>query len=205
MDFARWLAYNREIEPLIMSQIKIDPERIGPTYPVTGLDRRTAHSIAVWFGYQMAHLSRPKSELPTREHWEDLWISEGLRNDYQFGIVPEENPDRIIVIRDYYLDPEVQPETYLKPVGFGTSSPHGLFDLEGNAWEWSASDLPLTRNESFNQETLKWILHGGGFFGQHRFSSFEPPRENTVFITRPEAIGFRIVLQGNAVIDQVAK
>ena len=87
----------------------------------------------------------------------------------------------------------------------GAPSPHGLFDLEGNAWEWSSSDLLLRREESHNQEILKWMLHGGGYFGQHRFNEFEPPRDNAVFITRPEAIGFRIILQRNATIDKVAK
>ena len=121
------------------------------------------------------------------------------------GIAREESPERLIVLRDYYLDLEVKPESYLKPVGIESASLHGLFDLEGNAWEWSSSDLILSRNESNNQETLKWMLHGGGYFGQHRFNAFEPPRENAVFITRPEAIGLRIILKGNPTIDKGAK
>jgi hypothetical protein len=87
----------------------------------------------------------------------------------------------------------------------GVASPHGLFDLQSNAWEWSASDLVLKREESHNQETLKWMLHGGGYFGQHRYSSFEPPRDNAVFITRPEAIGLRIILQTNPTLDKAAQ
>jgi tetratricopeptide (TPR) repeat protein len=205
MDFARWLADNREIEHLIMSQMDVDPKRIGPTYPVTGLDRRTAKSLAVWFGYNMEQLARPVSALPTRQHWEELWETEGLKEDYQFGLAPEENPDRVLVLRDYYLDKGIQPESHLKPVGMGVASPHGLFDLQGNAWEWSASDLVLKREESHNQETLKWMLHGGGYFGQHRYSSFEPPRDNAVFITRPEAIGLRIILQTNPTLDKAAQ
>ena len=197
MDFARWLSDNPEIAQLVLGQLNFQPDHTGPTFPLTGLDRRTASGIATWFGYQMFELARPLTSLPEEKHWAELWQSENLKSTYQFGITPVEDPARLLVYRDYYLDQNINPLEFLKPTGQSTPSPHGLFDLQGNAWEWSASDLRLDRNESNNFEPIKWKLHGGGYFGQHRFNEFEPPRENAVFITRPEAIGFRIIIQPN--------
>lgn len=200
MDFARWLSDNPEIARLILSRLDFQPDRIGPTFPVTGLDRQTTSGIATWFGYQMFELARPLTSLPEEEDWIKLWQSEDLEGTYQFGITPVEDPARLLVYRDYYLDLDIDPINFLKPTGQGLASPSGLFDLQSNAWEWSASDLLLDRNESNNFEPVKWKLHGGGYFGQHRFNEFEPPRENAVFITRPQAIGFRIVIQPNTTI-----
>jgi serine/threonine protein kinase len=200
MDFARWLSDNPEIANLILSQLNFQPDRMGPTFPVTGLDRRTASGMANWFGYQMFELARPLTSLPQEKDWMELWQSENLEGTYQFGITPVEDPARLLVYRDYYLDQTIDPINFLKSTGQGLASPSGLFDLQGNAWEWSASDLLLDRDESNNFEPVKWKLHGGGYFGQHRFNEFEPPRENAVFITRPEAIGFRIVIQPNTTI-----
>lgn len=195
MDFARWLSDNPEIAQMTLNQLELPDAYIGPTYPITGLDRRRASGIAIWFGYQMSELGRPAGMLPSDEDWFELWQTEDLDGDYQFGITPVEDPARLLVYRDYYLDQKLDPNNFLKPTGTGTASPSGLFDLQGNAWEWSSSDLVLDRRESNNQEPLKWKLHGGGYFGQHRFNEFEPPRENAVFITRPQAIGFRILLR----------
>ena len=195
MDFARWLSDNPEIAQMVLNQLEFPKNRIGPTYPITGLDRRTASGIAIWFGYQMSELGRPEGILPSDKDWSGLWKAEELEGEYQFGITPVEDPGRLLVYRDYYLDQQIDPATFLKPTGTGSASPSGLFDLQGNAWEWSSSDLILDRRESNNQEPLKWKLHGGGYFGQHRFNEFEPPRENAVFITRSQAIGFRIILR----------
>ncbi len=200
LDFARWLSDNREIESLILSQLDFSSPGLGPTHPITGLDRRTASGIALWFGYQLNELGRPLGYLPTETDWKKLWGSEGLEGNYQFGITPVEDPARLLVYQDYYLDPQIDPADFLNPTGSGVPSLNGLFDLEGNAWEWSSSDLILDREESNNQEPLKWKLHGGSWFGQHRFNEFEPPRDNSVFITRPQAIGFRIVIRPNKTI-----
>ena len=198
MDFARWLSDNAEIAQLVLNQLDFSSEQIGPTYPVTGLDRRTASGISIWFGYQMKEFDRPISSLPEEKDWDQLWLSENLEGEYQFGITPVEDPARLLIYKDYYLDNLIDPQNYLKPAGSRRASRNGLFDLEGNAWEWSSSDLILDRSESNNQEPFKWKLHGGGFFGQHRFNEFEPPRENAVFITRPQAIGFRIIITPNS-------
>lgn len=200
MDFARWLSDNREIESLILSQLDFSSPNLSPTHPITGLDRRIASGIALWFGYQLNELGRPLGSLPTDEDWEALWDSEKLKGSYQFGITPVEDPARLLVYQDYYLDNQIHSTNYLKPTGSGPSSLNGLFDLEGNAWEWSSSDLILDRAESNNQEPVKWKLHGGSWFGQHRFNEFEPPRDNAVFITRPQAIGFRLIIQPNKTI-----
>lgn len=205
MDFARWVSENPEVSHLILSQLELPPERVGPTHPLTGLDRRTVSGLATWFGYQMDFLGRPLGTLPTQKDWESLWISEDLKGKYKFGIIPVEVQDRLLVYRDYYLDNKIEPFKYLQPVGSKAPSPHGLFDLEGNAWEWSASDLILNRAESNNGEPLKWMVHGGGYFGQHRFNQYEPPRKNAVFITRPEAIGFRIVLSPTPSLEKLAE
>ena len=202
MDFARWLSDNQEIAPLTLNQLTFQPDRMGPTHPITGLDRRTASGISIWFGHQMDEWGRPLGSLPEEDDWEQLWQSENLGGDYRYGIVPVEDPARLVVYQDYYLDQGIEAADFLRPAGSGVPSLHGLFDLQSNAWEWSASDLILDRRESNNQEPVKWKLHGGGYFGQHRFNEFEPPRENAVFITRPQAIGLRIVLTPNKTISR---
>ena len=202
MDFARWLSDNQEIAQLILNQLDFQSGRMGPTHPITGLDRRTASGIAIWFGHQMDDFGRPLGSLPEDGDWAELWESDNLDGEYLYGIAPVEDPARLVVYKDYYLDQHIEPADFLKPTGSGGASLHGLFDLQGNAWEWSASDLILDRRESNNQEPIKWKLHGGGYFGQHRFNEFEPPRENVVFITRPQAVGFRVVLTPNRTINR---
>ncbi len=204
MDFARWLSFNREISHLVLMELDLDPDQLGPTHPITGIDRQTANAIAQWTGYSMTEFARPRSGLPTSTHWQNLWKSESLPGDYRFGIMPQPSPERMIILNDYYLDPFLRANSYLHQVGIGEESTHGLYDLTGNAWEWSDSALLLDRSESTNNEPLKWMLHGGQGYGEIRFHSFEPPRPNTVFINRAEAIGIRVVLYPNAVIDKAS-
>lgn len=204
MDFGRWLAFNPEIAHLVLQDLDLNPEHIGPTHPMTGLDRQTVLAIAAWAGYQMTEFTRLRSMLPSSTQWKNLWASESLEGNYRFGIIPQTNPERMIILKDYYLDPQLRSENFLQPVGSEPATLHGLYDLTGNAWEWSDSELVLDRDESTNQQPFKWMIHGGGTYGEMRFHTFEPPRPNAVFVNRLESIGFRVVLTPNRFIDQAS-
>ncbi|MCF7762265.1 MAG: protein kinase [Verrucomicrobia bacterium] len=201
MDFARWLSDNREISHEVLSSANLANADIGPTHPITGLDRLTTVNVANWFGYNMILQARPYGRLPTQEQWASLHASNEIDAEYKFGIFPNNNRQRMLIVKQYYSDSNLDPSAYIKPVGLGNPSPGGLYDLTGNAWEWSSSTVHLEAAESFNREPLKWILHGGGRFGQHRFHENEPPRTNSVFVSREDAIGGRIVLVPNAELD----
>lgn len=201
MDFARWLSDNREISHEVLSSVNLTNADIGPTHPITGLDRLTTVNVANWFGYNMVLQARPYGRLPTQEQWASLHVSSEIEGDYKFGIFPNNNRQRILIVKQYYSDSNLDPFAYIKPVGLDNPSPRGLYDLAGNAWEWSSSTVHLEVAESFNQEPLKWILHGGGRFGQHRFHENEPPRTNSVFVSREDALGGRIILIPNAELD----
>ncbi len=202
MDLGRWLAFNPEISQVVLEGLELDSRTVLPTDPVTGLDQRTASYIAAWAGYRMEKFGRPKGRLPITQDWQTLWANEALPGNYRFAIIPQENPERTIVLRDYYLDSGLKPSNYLRPVGSSDPSPSGLFNLTDNVWEWSDSQLELKRENSPNGYPLKWILHGGGTYGVIRFHQHEPPVPDSVYVQRRDAIGSRLVIEANPTLDR---
>ncbi|MDA1276848.1 MAG: bifunctional serine/threonine-protein kinase/formylglycine-generating enzyme family protein [Verrucomicrobia bacterium] len=201
MDFARWLADNMEFYSEVQDSIKMTRNGFGPTHPITGLSRRVTSSMASWMGDKMILQARPYGKLPTQQHWVELHDLGEIHREYKFGIFPNQSIQRIEILRDYYSDTNINASAHIKPVAMKAPSGAGLFDLSGNAWEWSSSTVQLDVEESFNEEPLKWILHGGGKFGEHTFHENEPPRTNSVYVPRMDSIGSRIVLIPNRALD----
>lgn len=93
--------------------------------PVTGVDHAGAARLAAEFG----------GRLPTSVEWE--WIAAGAdRRPYPWGEQPW-TPERAV------LTTESSTPVGPHPVGQhpAGATPHGVHDLAGNVWEWTASPV----------------------------------------------------------------
>lgn len=204
IDLGRWLSDNMEILDSITKALNLKDEDIDPFFPVTGLDRRTSGGIANWFGFAMNDMGLPTSRLPTIEDWEALMDAIDVGEKLVYGILSVQSLNRLIVFRDYYMDPALSRTQYLSRVGADQDPVKGIFGLSGNAWEWVQSDLDLPERADLHLETSKKVVVAGGIYGQHRFGDSDPPRANLVFVTNPGTIGFRIVIEPNAQLDALS-
>jgi formylglycine-generating enzyme len=93
--------------------------------PVTGLDHAEAARLAAEVG----------GRLPTSVEWE--WIAAGAeRRPYPWGEQPW-TPERAVLTAEGSTPRGPQPVGQ-HPAG---AAPHGVLDLAGNVWEWTASPV----------------------------------------------------------------
>ncbi|MEQ1763280.1 MAG: SUMF1/EgtB/PvdO family nonheme iron enzyme [Pyrinomonadaceae bacterium] len=117
-------------------------------FPVTGITWYEAAEYAAWKG----------KRLPTEAEWE--FAARGTEGrTYPWG--DDWDPD--LANTDGQLKG-------LRPVGQGGTSPFGIYDMSGNAWEWTASDArsyPAGKEFPWSRLRLK-IIRGGNWQSKAR-------------------------------------
>ena len=113
--------------------------------PVTGVNWDDANAFAKW----------KNKRLPTEEEWE--FAARGTDG----RIYPWGNEWKPEMANAGNQKSEVQEIGLAKG-----ASPFGVFDLSGNAWEWTASDAQSYPNgKSFEKNTVQSKVIRGGYFG----------------------------------------
>ncbi|MBI4661029.1 MAG: SUMF1/EgtB/PvdO family nonheme iron enzyme [Verrucomicrobia bacterium] len=165
----------------------------SPVDPVVGIDRATAEVFAIWLNSRWKNLRRPQTQLPTLGHWKAVAETAGKNQSLRIGIFPQPEEWQSDHYRDKYREARFDARRFVKPVAMGEPNSFGIYDLDGNVWEWSQDfyDHPATPGPT----PTTWMLHGGGRFGEVSYHAFELPEPNMRFIGQKEAIGFRVVMQ----------
>ena len=97
-----------------------------PTMPMTEITAREAEAFAAWASGRLGSRCR----LPTEEQWE--WAARaGTATLFPWGAAME--PGKAVC---HQCDPRFVHRP--APVGTMAANPYGLFDMNGNVWEWTA-------------------------------------------------------------------
>lgn len=131
----------REVADLLVARTPLTWRQLGlgdrSDLPVTGIDHPEATRLAARVG----------GRLPTSVEWE--WIAAGPdRRLFPWGDGPW-TPERAVLTGDGHAPRRLQP-VGRRPAG---ASEHGVLDLAGNTWEWTAS--PVMGNG--------YIIRGGSY------------------------------------------
>lgn len=163
----------------------------GPVSPVVGIDLATARAFAKWLILSAPELDKAQSDLPSAEQW----LAAADDEELAIGVYPDFYEWNTNHYMDEYYDPRLEPGQYIRPVGLGEPNAYGLYDMNGNVWEWSFELYDKEGETLPNQGKYAWMLLGGGTYGEVSYHGFSPPNENTRFVLLKQAIGFRVVFQ----------
>ena len=141
----------------------------GPGRPATGMTRAAALHFARWLSEKTGRLYR----LPTEIEWEYACRA-GHEDAFGLGVAYQEDPESIASLLSKHAWFEVNSDGSLRDVGTLAPSSWGLYDLLGNAAEWtlrpydddrysSLGDAPATGTEPGTSTRGRGVVRGGAF------------------------------------------
>ena len=121
--------------------------------------------------------------LPTEEEWEYA-ARAGKATAYYWGSIPNRNHANFLGIKDR------DKWEFTSPVGSFTGNSFGLYDIAGNAWEWTSSCWRMTYDDQCKNKNI-YVRRGGGWDNDKKNirSSY---RSRDHKIARSYLYGFRV-------------
>ena len=164
----------------------------GDDYPIVFVSWKNAKAFCGWAG---------GLDLPTEAEWEYACRA-GTATLYSFGDDPKDIGK--YAWTRFSSNASTQPVGRLEPNGWG------LYDMQGNVWEWCLDDdrprdktVPadgspyLAEKSSYMKGTMTKILRGGSWSNVLRYNTAVTVLDVAAVVTAND-IGFRVVLRLNS-------
>jgi serine/threonine protein kinase len=164
---------------------------VTPGSPVVNISLNAALTFSAWL----------QSKFPY--HQTDAGILGGIRPEAQdpLGIFLRERSVHMAMLVDpdafespwfknNYQDLEVKSGEWIQSVGRSKPDDNGIFDLHGNAWEWTTDIYEDYENPPVSHHRYPLLV--GGAAGSVTFHNYEPLSTDLKCVVRPEMIGFRV-------------
>lgn len=169
----------------------------GPTYPVVGISKRMATIYARWLLHRWNDLPVGGVNMPSSEEWRAMWLASDEAKPILTGVLPSQyewNQDHYAT---QYIDNRIDPKDHIRSTGLTSVNNLGLFGVSDNVWEWAVDDYTFGDGLSIGDTTTS-MMFGGGSFGEVSYHEHELQTENSLFVLKKSAIGFRVVFSLNS-------
>jgi len=137
------------------------------TRPVINVTWDDAKSYADWLGTKLGQSCR----LPTASEWEHA-ARAGTTTGFWWGDSPGRGRANC---RDCLGD---KPPYGTRPVGSFAANPWGLFDMNGNVWEWTATCADGVADGDLAADCRDRTIKGGSWYYYSRMSRAESQARN---------------------------
>jgi formylglycine-generating enzyme required for sulfatase activity len=165
----------------------------GPNMPATMVSWRDAQAYASWLSHKLGGRYR----LPTDEEWT---YAAGSRAPDEAPLVIDANEPANAWISRYEREADLEPaEKEPQPIGSFGANEHGLLDVAGNVWEWTATCYTRVVLDKSGAPTGARMENCGVRVveGRHRTYISDFIRDarggGCAFGTPPSNLGFRLV------------
>ncbi|MDA1272561.1 MAG: bifunctional serine/threonine-protein kinase/formylglycine-generating enzyme family protein [Verrucomicrobia bacterium] len=200
--------WNQHPDPNWWKHLKVTP---SPTHPAVGISFPDAVHFNGWLAsaeWWTGEMERTWNyDLCSEEDWDEIeralsrrlsrsagaMTIPGWKGVYAWGT----HWPPIDKSGGHYGDPGLRRETFIQSVANSRPNALGLFDFEGNAWEWMLGIYDYggrVPTDSVGHAYLNQFM-GGGPFGELTSGHNWNLKQNYVPVGLIEAMGFRIVLR----------